>query len=1010
MFGLHLLSPWWLLALALLPLVAWHGRRSLAGLSSFRRWTSLVLRMLLVTAAVLALAEACWRQESREVTVAYLLDRSASIPRKEQGEALNYVRDTAGRREKGGRRVDDRAGLVVFGEEASVELAPSERFHTPQRLHSMIDAGHTDLAEGLRMAAASFPAGTRKRIVLISDGSETRGLAVEEARRLAEMGVRVECLPIRREKTPEVMVERLVVRSEARQGEPVQVRAIIKADGPASGELELLLDGRPVARRRFKTEKGDRLIPETFEVDLKGPGFYPLEVRLRPDKGCDTVDRNNVGYAFTQIRGEARVLIVYSPVGKESAKADVESLRDALRSEKIEVKLAGPTAIPASNAELAGYDCVIIANVGAYAFTKAGMRAVRAAVRDMGVGLIMIGGPDSFGAGGYLNTPIEEALPVTCDVRQRKVMPNGALALVMHTCEMPQPNYWGRRISHAAIDALSDQDEAGLLLYDWNKGGCSWLFKLQLVGPNRKKMHGLIKKAQPGDMPDFDSSMKMALAGLKRAKAALKHCIIISDGDPSLADLTLPGQFKRAKITISTIAIAPHGGMCVGTLRRIAKATGGRYYNPKSPNLLPQIFVKEAMTVRRSVIFRQSFVPKLAQATDPVKGFLGAKIPQLDGYVVTTPKDRAEIPLTVKLSKEAMTDPVLAHWRFGEGKAAAFTSTAAADWASHWISWAGYVKFWSQVVRWTSRAGASGDLQVRSEVRNGAGKVVVEAIDEKGRLINFLDLKGHVVGPKNRGQSFALVQTAPGRYEAEYQAGPAGAYQVNVVYKDARGQNRHHITGASSGYSPEYAKLKSNPELLADIARITGGELLTGDAAADRENIWARNLPPGHRVHPGWELLLWIILILFPLDVAVRRVMIDWRVAAGRVRAAVGLMIPSLRPAVAEGPDPTMAALMAEKERLRGAAPTPQSESVRSRFLEQLQHAKDGAGAEEGDALKEMLRRHKQKSRVDELKIAKAAGKKQPARPKATGISGYAGALLDAKKRALKDKKEDGKS
>ncbi|MHC4914634.1 MAG: glutamine amidotransferase, partial [Planctomycetota bacterium] len=745
MFGLHFLTPIWFLALLLLPLVVWHGRRSLAGLSDFRRWASMVLRVLLVLAAILALTEACWRQISREVTVVYLVDRSASVPSEEQKKVLRYMRETATRREKGGRQVDDRAGLVVFGEGSSVELAPSERFSAPQRLHSIIETEHTDIAEGLRMAAASFPAGARKRIVLISDGAETKGLALEEARRLGEMGVRVECLHIGREKQPEVMVDRLVVRQEARAGEPVQVRTILRADQPASGELELFLDGRPVAKRRFRTDAAGKLTPETFAVRLPGPGFYPIEVRLRPDPGCDTVHQNNVGYAFTQLRGKARVLILHSGAGRADPGADVGFLARALAREKIEVRLAGPAAIPTSNAELAGYDCVILANVGAYAFTKGGMEAVRSAVRDMGVGLIMIGGPDSFGAGGYLNTPIEEALPVSCEVRQRKVMPNGALALIMHTCEMPQPNYWGRRISKAAIDALSDQDQAGMLLYDWNKG-CSWLFKMQQVGPNRAAMANLIKNAQPGDMPAFDPSMKMALAGLKAARAAMKHCIIISDGDPSLSDPTLVGQFKAAKITISTIAIAPHGGMCVGTLKRIANATGGRYYYPKNPNLLPQIFVKEAMTVRRSVIFNKTFTPINRAETDPIKGFWGVRLPQLDGYVVTTARDRAEVPLTVKL-EGSLEDPVLAHWRYGEGKAVAFTSSAASDWASHWIGWPGYVKFWAQIVRWASRAGGTGDLQIRSDVKGGTGKIVVEAIDEKGRLINYLNLTTHVVDP-----------------------------------------------------------------------------------------------------------------------------------------------------------------------------------------------------------------------------------------------------------------------
>jgi hypothetical protein len=516
-------------------------------------------------------------------------------------------------------------------------------------------------------------------------------------------------------------------------------------------------------------------------------------------------------------------------------------------------------------------------------------------------------------------------------------------------------------------------------------------------------------------MPDFDSSMKMALKGLTAARAALKHCIIISDGDPSLSDPTLPGKFKQNKITISTIAIAPHGGMCVGTLRRIAAATGGRYYYPQSPNLLPQIFIKEAMTVRRSVIFKRPFTPIKKHETDPIKGFWGVQLPQLEGYVATTAKDRAEVPLTAKLEPDGMEDPVLAHWRYGEGKSAAFTSSAASDWAAKWIPWPGYVKFWSQLARWASREGGTGDLQIRSEVKSGRGKVVVEAIDEKGRLINYLDLTGHVVDPKSRSvPGVNLVQTAPGRYEAEFAAGPPGAYQINVSYQDSSGVRRNHTTGVANSYSPEFSTSEGNPGMLKDLARATGGEpgLLSGDPVKDREAIWARNLPPGHRIHPGWQWLLWAILVLFPLDVAVRRLMIDWRAIAERLRLMLGLIVPRLRPAMAEGPDPTMAALMAEKERLREAAPPPATGDVRSRFMEQIQKAREGAPAESEDALAEMLRRHKERREGagagPDLKSKLAAGKgKRPAAPKPSGISGYAGALLDAKKRALKKREQD---
>jgi uncharacterized membrane protein len=997
--GLHFLSPWWLAALALVPLAAWLARRSLAGLGAARRWTALVLRLLLVTAAVLALAEAGWKQVSREVSVVYLLDRSASIDPDEGRRALQYVRDTSERRESGGRQADDLGGLVVFAERASVELAPSAAFTAPSRMHSLIATEASDLAEGLRLAAASFPAGTRRRVVLISDGLENRGLATEEARRLAELGVRVEVLPLQRLRGPEVMVERLVVREHARAGEPVQVRALLRADQAAAGELELVLDGNPVARRRFQVAEAGKT-SHSFELNLPGPGFYPVEIRLRPDPGCDTVPQNNTGHAFTQLQGQARVLILFSPAGKDDATADVAHLARALAQEKIEVRLAGPGEVPASPAELAGYDCLIVANLGAYAFTGQGMSAVRAAVRDLGMGLVMIGGPEGFGAGGYLNTPIEEALPVSCEVRQRKVMPNGALALIMHTCEMPDPNYWGKRISSAAIDALSDQDEAGLIYYDWNSG-CKWLFPLQPIGPARQQMHGLIKDASPGDMPDFDSSMGLALKSLSAAKAAMKHCIIISDGDPSLADITLPGKFKSAGITVSTVAIAPHDGGCGTTLQNIASATKGRFYFAKSANELPQIFVKEAMTVRRSVVFQERFVPRQVLETDLLKGFWGAELPPLEGYVVTTAKDRAEVPITVRI-KDNPEDPVLAHWRYGEGKAVAFTSSAASNWAPRWIDWPGYVKFWSQLVRWASRAGGTGDLQVRAEIRGGAGHIVTEAVDENGRLLNQLDLVAHVVDPLSREvPGVTMAQTGPGRYEARFPAGPAGVYQVNVSYRDAAGVRRNHVSGASCSFSPEFGGGEGGQELLQEISRLTGGDVLTGEAAQDRAVIWKRNLPPGYRVHPGWHWLLWAVLLLFPLDVAVRRLMLDWRAIGQRLRQTAALLVPALRPAAAAGPDSVMSALMAEKQRIREAAPAPQTENVRSRFLEQLRQAGEEAAPGSADlALQEMLQRHRERP-------AAPPGRAPAAPPRPAGISGYAASLLDAKKRAIKEREQE---
>ncbi len=1000
-------SPEWLFALLLIPLVVFQSRRSLAGLGAIRRWVSMALRVLLVAVAVLALAEAGWLQVSREVTTIFLMDRSASISATEQQKIFKYMASVSALREKDGRGSDDLAGLVVLAKGAVVELAPRENFNSPQWMDSSIGIDHTDIGEGLRMAAASFPAGSRKRVVLISDGGQTRGEAFGEARRLAEAGVTVEVLPLHRLKSPEMLVERVAVRSEAREGEAVDVRVVLRASQAASGQLELLMDGQLVGSRSVRMSGQARLLSETFSVRLEKPGFYSFDARLRPASGCDTIKENNCGYGFTRLSGKARVLIIYAPGEGRQAEHDLGPLIKVLSQEKIEVQLAGLGSMPTSSAELAGFDCIVIVNTPAHAFTRSGMEAIKASVRDMGTGLVMIGGANGFGAGGYLNTPIEDALPVSCDVRQRKVMPNGALVLVMHTCEMPQPNYWGRRISQAAIDVLSDQDQAGLILFDWSSG-CSWLFPIQNVGPARKKMRSLINTAQPGDMPDFDSSLKLALKGLKAASAALKHCIVISDGDPSLSNALLLRDFKNAKITVSTVAIAPHGGSCEKTLFNVARVTGGRYYFPKSPSLLPQIFVKEAMTVRRSVIYEGLFTPTLVMATGPLKGFdSGQGLPPLQKYVLTTARQRAQVPITARIADNP-ADPVLAYWQYGEGKAVAFTSSAATDWAPGWVDgkWGRYRQFWSQVVRWASRVGGGGELQVRSVIRDGQGRIVVEAIDENGNMINHLDIEGHVLGPDSKvvpGVDF--VQTAPGRYEAKFPAGPSGAYQVVASYTDQAGTLRHNVTGASNSYSPEYLKFKGNPQLLQDIAEVTGGHVLSWDALADSKVIWARNLPPGYRTHPGWEWLLWAILILFPLDVAVRRVMIDWGAVNRNLQAAWIRLNPFSNADVPVAPDSTMSALMAQKQRIRDAAPTRPAGNVRNRFLDQLQAAREESGVED-DGLRDMLLRHKE--RRASVSAGKAAGGGKAAPPKAAGISGYASSLLEAKKKALSKKKKSG--
>jgi len=169
---------------------------------------------------------------------------------------------------------------------------------------------------------------------------------------------------------------------------------------------------------------------------------------------------------------------------------------------------------------------------------------------------VMIGGEHSFGAGAYGGTPVEAALPVDMDVQKKKHMPTGAVAIVLHSCEFPDGNKWAAETAAAVIDVLGAQDKVGILLY--GAGGEQWVVPMQ-EARDKDRLKQLVYAASPGDMPTFDPIMRMALNGLQHTDAQVKHVIVLSDGDPSPPLPAVMKAIRAAKITVSTVAVFPHG-------------------------------------------------------------------------------------------------------------------------------------------------------------------------------------------------------------------------------------------------------------------------------------------------------------------------------------------------------------------------------------------------------------------------------------------------------------------
>jgi uncharacterized membrane protein/Mg-chelatase subunit ChlD len=1125
--GIYIAVAVWLLVTPLLM-------RVLTPIEVWRPMVSGALRCALIVFLALALAEPRVRQSTQNMTVIFVVDMSASIPQEfdesKPGDKIDlraarmrkFINESVQKRGAGHER--DRAGLVIFGRRARLELPPSDAPHfnlvrLPD-LPNPADREYTDIAAGLKLALASFPEDTGKRIVLISDGNENLGNAEEQGKLAEELGVQIDVVPVAagQSNENEVLVERVEAPPLTEQGSQIPIRVLVRSfnknyqvkarllvrqitereldatiDVPQTGnigvEVGQLEQGKGVRVQKVSpgtvaAEAGIKDADEIYQIGDKWvhnpAGFrdliqanagkkvkilirsdnvepvgdvlvrlsyglnsfsfkrpltdqqrsYTYEAEIQPlgledDEGKLVLEgklpgdrvQNNRASTHVVARGQRRILILE---GKEGENQELAERLAAAGAAKFKVNVEPVSVLDRykDRAKLAVYlsnfDCVILANVAREQVNEEQQDVIRSNTHDQGCGLVMIGGPDSFGAGGWQNTAVEKALPVDCDIKSLKVQGKGGLVLIMHACEMADGNSWERKIAKLAIERLGPADELGILDYDFSN---KWVIPLQEIGDKRGWMLNQIDKMSPGDMPDFGGPVQMAHQALTNPNKdlATKHIIVISDGDPQAPSPSLLAKMKRDKVTMTTVGVATHGAPQDQNLGQMAIAPG-KYYKVNDASKLPEIYIRETRLVSQSFVYEKKFNPIVQYRSGPTAR-LPEEVPELNGFVRTTPKASplVEISIMTPKFKDEQDFPLLAYWHYGLGKSVAFTSAAGGPkfWSKPWYDSGIYGKFWEQLVDWSLRPTESRKLDMTTEYADGKVKIVVYARDDNGDPDTSLRLKGGITLPSSQpaeaGQKKELVfvQTNSGKYEATIPAEEAGSYflsanAMRTVKVKGRDGVEHEVeepvdsvrSGVTVPYSPEFADLQSNVGLLENLRARTGGlsyadnDKALAEAAASG-NVYRAGVPKVRSLLPLWFWLLFVTAILLFFDVAARRLSLEM-------------------PEVVAGADRLW-------RRLRGLP----IEEAEPEFMDRLQTRKAQAGA--GMAASRAARRFEGEGGEDFPQVIDATGPTAPPprpRPAAGPAPGpqteaeagdFASRLARAKKRALEERNKKDK-
>ncbi|HEU4338827.1 MAG TPA: VWA domain-containing protein [Planctomycetota bacterium] len=839
-------NPGLLWLLLLIPGVfIFRSRAKRAG--GVRGFVILASRALLILLLVGAAAQPSIRRRTDYVTTYFLLDRSGSIPDVQQRRSLELVREAVASK----KRKEDRAGLIVFGERPLVEEVPSASLKVGE-VFSIVETANTDIGAAVRLALSTFPEDAQKRIVLLTDGNETRGSTLEAIRHATAAGVPVDVVPLKYRHDNEVVLDELTIPRKAERDEPFQVRINVGSLGSSTGSLKLFCDGKLIGARDVSLAKGDNVF--VFSHALKEGGFHLFEAQV--DAPGDAIPQNNRAQAYTIIEQDAFVLLA------GGTQEDVRHVASVLQDEGIahRVRIAG--SLPRDLGEWQSYDVVFFANLGADALTRDQMEMIESLVKDLGAGFIMTGGEKSFGSGGYLNTPIARVLPVDLDVRQSQVLPNGGIIFLMShiPCIGDQ---WSKDIAINSLNAMTDWDEYGLYV-----GGANAPLIPLAPATGKEDLRSIINRASFGTMQAANPYVDAAIAAFAASRSSYRHIVLVTNGGTASPTDDRIAALRAARITMSVVVIEPYGrGGNLDALRAAAAAAGGSFYviQPSQYDRVPQVWMRESARVKKGLFYEQPFTPRVSVASELLEGIPANALPILGGYNITSRKDPTEVPLI-----GPQNDPILAHWNCGLGRSVAFTSDASGRWGGEWVKWTRFRPFWAQAIRWCQRRTPPSpySLTLQKGREPGTAEAIIDAVDSKGRFVNFLAPKGNLVRPDLSTGTMDFQQVGPGRYRASFPTDKQGGYVVNVRYGE-QGRSFLMRGGFVPPFHPEYRSFEDNAPLLTRAADETGGRVMGPGL-----DWFAPTAQVAYAAKPIWPALLVIALILLPLDIFVRRVIV----------------------------------------------------------------------------------------------------------------------------------------
>jgi Ca-activated chloride channel homolog len=840
--GVKLANPdaLWLLA-AVGVVFIW----SLFGIDTPRKLAAPILRAVVLSLCVLALADPQTITRDVGTTRPAVVDASASITRAMRSWTSSLLRD----------------GLKLRSDDPAVVFAGQAEPTTVGGALSKLDGAGgcaacapaaTDLETALENVAAN-PAAHGGPVVLVTDGWENRGNAERAIGAIRSAGVRLYIFtPPGARDIPNVAITDLAMPPALAKSGPfaLGVTATNYNAIPVGGTISISQNGRPLETRAVTLQSGQQRFD--FPVHAEASGLTSYTAAFKPANPAeDAYGEDDSLTGWVGIGAERKVLIL---TGTER---EAEYLVSVVHRIGLQ-----PTVVTASaswNGNLKGYDAVVLNNVPRARLSPAAQQALVNYVEEGG-SLAMAGGDESFGLGGYQDSPLARALPVIMKPPQHRQRTRALVLIIDKSGSMGrnQKIEYAKAAARTVTKTLTDNDLIAVIGFDSQP---FVMVPLTPLSQSRPYFAELINRLKARGTTYLLPALQEAERMLAGNNASVKHVVILTDGETGgtaamYYDL-VSTMHREGGVTISTIAIGREANLPL--LESISKYGGGGFYQTDSAANLPELFLQDVKSHGgEATMVEKDFTPHTTKPDPVLKDLAGRQLPAVKGFVATELKPQAR--LDAYINRGNTRTPLIASWNFAAGKAVAVTTDASGRWSSPWIGSGTFGQVWSKVFSWMSPQTAATEQKFDVALGYREGRIHL-------RLTNYSDkpapsaalVSATITRPDGSRVQSALSEEVPGELYGSFEAPRPGTYNISLKAAIAQPLAFPPLAyTVSPAINAELPRPQPNYTLLQSLASGSGGRLNAspGDVGLTHPEHEAR------QSMAAWPLLTAMILLI----------------------------------------------------------------------------------------------------------------------------------------------------